>query len=135
MEKIWNIGVGNDISMYLRGKIRISNFIALILFLLGGIYAFISAYAGSVLFFIPIAASLFACAVFILNYLKTHRLSRFILSVSAVACCSVYHTGIINQPGHVNSALYFAEFGFALFSWVLFDFREKTLPGACTRFF
>ena len=124
---IYNVGVRSEYPRYLKGKIRISNQLATLNFVLCLIF-FLFSWNYDLIF--TACIFLIACSLYFtlfLHHKAYHSLARFLLSVSPCLGVTFYHVLITpsGDPGLIP--LQVASLALAIIPWIVIDSREPKL--------
>ncbi len=126
----WAGQIGHDPNLpdFIQKKVRLSNQIATLMALLVGIpLSFITLiFMQGPAFFktLPLIGCGFCSFVLVLNHLKLHYLSRFLLALIPTTLTLVYHSYVVSAGGEPLAGLFILQTGFALLALVLFDLPE-----------
>lgn len=131
LNKVVNLGTSNVEDTSLKTRIVSSNIVALLLAGIAGTYIPITYYFVEQLALIPILGVVIASIGLILNGLKQHFLSRFLISIAPVTLPGIYHAYLVpaTDPSLVPSVL--ITMGFSLIPFIVFRIKEYAgwIPG------
>jgi hypothetical protein len=127
MERIFRIGVADGMPEYLKERIVITNKMALVMTLMGTIFAIFSMVAYPELAVYSVLSAAVCLATFALNHIGAFDVSRFILSVITMIQASVYHGFLVQGEEPMIASMMVAQIALTVVPWVLIDFREKVL--------
>lgn len=127
INKLLLIGYSPENSVYLSGKIKITNIIAIFLFFSGVFFSVVGAAFIPYVTSASIIGSLVGPVAIYLNYKKAYNLSRFLIAIVPTSIAAFFHAIHIIEGHVLITSILICQFSFLLYPWILSDIREKKL--------
>ena len=127
MDKLFNIGVSDNLPEQLKGKVIFTNQMTLVLFFVGFIFIIVSYAFLPVVQITAIGLICICLGVFLLNHLKYYTASRVIISLFPAIVLSLIHACIVQTNEPILPSLSAGYISISLIPFLIFDIREKWL--------
>ncbi len=126
MNKIFNLGITDEVPDYLKGKVILTNQLAFILFCVGFVFGALTISFRAITVLTVIGLMLCLSALLI-NYFKFYNASRVLIAIMPAATLSLIHAVIVQSNDSLVISLSMGYISLSIIPFLIFDIREKKL--------
>ena len=121
---ISNIGIHEGTPPHIATKVRFCNLSALIFIFVVLPYVYFTYVNYPEIWIVPAMIIPVNMLILLLNYLRIHSISRFLMSTSLSVVAATYHAYLVSAGEDLIYPLYSAQLAVMLLPLLMYDFRE-----------
>ena len=122
-----------NVPLYLRAKVILSNQISLAVFFLVAIpIGIICYFYFRSLVILPLGGSIFCAIVIAINLLRAYHISRFVVALLPFTLGYIFNLYVMQPHQQPIASIYICVLSFTLIPFLVFELREKYVLACCT---
>ncbi|RJE74888.1 MULTISPECIES: hypothetical protein [Reichenbachiella] len=123
----FHLGIKDDITPYMKGKVKLSNQVSIMCAFIGFFYAFFIYAHYEALVIYPAMLFVISISLLALNHFGMVQTSRFLASFQMLIMASLFHASIIQSSDSFLIPFFCSMLAMTLIPWVLYGMEEKVM--------